>query len=233
MEKILLIIPGIGNPNFELKEKILYNNIKILEDTTDKKIDIKVFNYSNNVFSSDLEIIKEPNIIGQYLYNDLPPSVIDPYEYVVILLDDIEIVKGFNLDNIIHILKELSLDIISPSLTFNSEYSWGFMLERNEYKDKLRIVNFCECFCYIMTKDAYNKYYNILDNETYWLWGIDMILYNLGFKLGIYNEYKIHHHFKSASYRKDLPNPFYEMENKFKKYPKISSQHNLNFIEII
>jgi hypothetical protein len=233
MKKILVIIPGIGEPYFDVKENLLYKNINIIKNTFLGKVDFKIFNYSNNKTSLPFSFIKKKGIIGEYLYKDITPDLIKGYDYVMILLDDIELTEGYNIDNMIFMLEQLSLDIISPSLTQDSKYTWEFMLENNDYNNKLRIVNFCECFCYLMTQESYIKYYSLLDEKTYWLWGIDMILYNMGFKIGIYNEYKIIHHFKSESYHPYLPNPFNEMEEKYRKYPKIKYFQNLDFIEII
>jgi len=231
--KILSIIPGIGEPHFDNKEKILLKNINIIQNTFSGDVDFTVFNYSDNNFSLEIPVTKEKGIIGQYLYKYITPEFIKDYDYIMILLDDIELVENYNIDNMIFMLEQLNLDIISPSLTSDSKHTWDFMLENDNYKNKLRIVNFCECFCYLMTKKSYIKYYSLLDEETYWLWGIDMILYNMGFKMGIYNEYKIHHHFKSESYHPHLPNPFEEMEKKYKKFPKIQYHENLSFIEIV
>jgi hypothetical protein len=233
MKNILVIIPGVGDPYFPVKKDILTKNINIIKKTFSGNIDFKIFNYSDNTFPAEIPVIKEKGIIGEYLYKYITPSLVKDYNYILVLLDDIELVEGYNIDNMIFMLEELSLDIISPSLTSNSKYTWEFMLENNNYKNKLRIVNFCECFCYLMSQESYIKYYSLLDKETYWLWGIDMVLYNMGFKMGIYNEYKINHHFKSESYYPHLPNPFEEMEKKYKKFPKIYSYENLDFIEIV
>jgi hypothetical protein len=227
--KLLVTIPGIGNNHFDEKKIFLKKNIDIIKSTFNGDVDFLLFNYSNNDFSEfeDLKIVKETGIIGQYIFNYLNPKDLNDYDYIILMLDDILISENFNIDYLINLYKENDLNIISPSLTKDSKFSYEFMLENDEYKDSLRIVNFCEYFFYLMDIKSYNKYWNIFDDKTYWLWGIDLCLDKQGFKMGILNDYKIKHFYISESYNKNLPNPYIEMYDKEKKFGKIEEKINL------
>ena len=231
--KLLVTIPGIGDNHFEEKKIFFKKNIDIIKSTFTGDIDFLLFNYSDNDFSDfeNIKIIRERGIIGQYIFNYLNPKYLTDYDYIILMLDDILLSENFSIDYLIKLYKENNLNIISPSLTKDSKFSHdGFMLENNIYKESLRIVNFCEYFLYLMDFKSYNKYWNIFDDKTYWLWGIDFCLYEQEFKMGIFNDFKVKH-FYSDSYNKNLPNPYIEMYEKNKKFGKIKKMINIKIIK--
>jgi hypothetical protein len=230
--KLLVTIPGIGDNHFEEKKIFLKKNIDIIKSTFNGDIDFLLFNYSNNDFNDfeNIKVVKESGIIGQYIFNYLNPKYLTDYDYIILMLDDILLSENFSIDYLIKLYKENNLNIISPSLTKDSKFSDGFMLENNIYKESLRIVNFCEYFFYLMDFNSYNRYWNLFDDKTYWLWGIDLCLDKQGFKMGIFNDFKIKHFYISESYNKNLPNPYIEMYNKEKKFEKIKEKINYKVI---
>jgi hypothetical protein len=231
--KLLVTIPGIGDNHFEEKKIFLKKNIDIIKRTFSGEIDFLLFNYSNNDFSyfeylRNLKIIKESGIIGQFIFNKLKPSDLKDYDYIILMLDDIELSDNFNIDEMIKIYNDNNLNILSPSLTKDSKFSHnGFMLENERFESALRIVNFCEYFLYIMNMESYTRYWSLFDEKTYWLWGIDFCLYKQGFKMGIVNDFKIKHYYISESYNSNLPNPHMEMYDKIHKYGRVSEIENL------
>lgn len=234
--KLLLTLPGIGNNNFDIKINNLKHNIDKIKSTFSGDIDIIIFNYSNNEFDSyfdNINIIKEKNIIGQYIYNHIKPELVNKYDYIIMMVDDIILSDNFNIDNLISMYVNNNLNIISPSLHKDSVKKWDkFGLENDLYLNKLRITNFCEYFFYLMDNKSFSKYYQMIDSETYWLWGIDLALDKVGLNVGIYNEYKILHLYSGASYGDDLPDPYLELNRKITKYGKITDSINKNIIEI-
>jgi hypothetical protein len=231
---LLITIPGIGGDNFDLKQNILKDNIDKISKTFGGKVDVLIFNYSFDDFEAyfnDFDIIKKSGIVGEYLYKYVNPNKIE-YDFYLIMLDDIILSENFNTDYFVDLYNKYNLDIITPSLTKDSKFSHKFMLENDEFKGKLRIVNFCECFFYLMNRESYIKYHKILDEKTYWLWGIDLCLDKLGFKMGLHNDYKIKHLYKGVSYSNNLPNPYVEMKDKESKYGKISDKINIKIVNI-
>lgn len=224
--KLLVTIPGIGDNHFEDKKIFLKNNIDIIKNTFSGNVDFLLFNYSNNDFTDfeGVKVIKEKGIIGQYIFKYLNPKELTDYDYIILMLDDILLSDSFNIDYLIKVYQENDLNIISPSLTKDSKFSYEFMVENYEYKDSLRIVNFCEYFFYLMDIKSYNRYWNLFDDKTYWLWGIDLCLDKKGFRMGILNDYNIKHFYISESYNKNLPNPHIEMWDKEKKFGKIKEK---------
>jgi hypothetical protein len=235
--KLLIAVPGIGENNFEDKKIFLEKNLKKIKETFTGETDVILFNYSDNDFdflnNTNVKIIKEKNIIGQYIFKYLTPEFIKNYDYIILMLDDIEIVDNdFNIDNMISLYIKHQLNIISPSLTKDSKYTWKFMLEDNNYQSKIRITNFCEYFFYLMDINSFNKYHSLLDENSNWLWGIDLCLNLQNIKTGVINNYKIKHHFIGESYRNDLPNPRIEMDKVIRTYGRIEKMENLEVYDI-
>lgn len=237
--KLLVTIPGIGDNHFQEKKMFLKKNIDIIKRTFSGEVDFLLFNYSDNDFSNfdyleNIKIVKKSGIIGQFIFNDLKSDNLKDYDYVILMLDDIELSDNFNIDKMIKIYNDNSLDILSPSLTKDSKFSHkGFMLENDLFRGYLRIVNFCEYFFYIMNIKSYNKYWNLFDEKTYWLWGIDLCLDKQEFKMGIFNDFKIKHYYISENYNKNLPNPHIEMYDKINKYGNVGEMKNYNLINVL
>jgi hypothetical protein len=236
VNKLLVCIPGMGDGHFEDKKFFFKENINKIKNTFSGDIDFLIINYSDNDYSDikmeNLSIIKDVGIIGQFILEYLNPSKISNYDYIIIMLDDILLSDNFDVDFLIYIYNKYNLNIISPSLTKDSKFSYTFMLENENNINELRIVNFCEYFFYLMDLKSFNNYYNIIDDKTYWMWGIDLCLYNNGFRMGIVNDIKIKHFYISESYHKNLPNPIIEMNDKVSKYGKISNMFDIQKIKI-
>jgi len=72
-----------------------------------------------------------------------------------------------------------------------------------------RVTSFVELMFYIMDSKSYTKYYEYLFFENPWVWGVDFLLYHMGFKLGILDRMSIKHYFGgTGNYSNNLPNPY-------------------------
>jgi hypothetical protein len=214
--KVATIIMGFGDPYWDKKIDILKNNMKILDKwkpdyfisqyTLDKEINIDT--------DSNLNIIKGKGILGQLLFDNWHPDKFVDYDYVMILLDDIELQNNFNLDIIVALKNKYNLNIVSPTLTTNSKFSHRIMIT-NKNKYVLKETKFCELFCYIMDYKTYETYYRYVDRENPWIWGMDTILCSvMGFKVGILNNVTMKHYFKGSGSGKALS----DMHKYLKKY---------------
>lgn len=231
--KLLVTIPGIGDNHFGEKKGFLKKNMDIIKSTFMGHVDFLLFNYGDNDFGEfvDIKVIKERGVIGQYIFKYLNPKELVDYDYIILMLDDILLSDNFNIDYLIKLYKENDLNIISPCLTKDSRYSHRFMLENDDY-DGLRIVNFCEYFFYLMDIKSYEKYYGLFDDKTSWLWGLDLCLHKQGFKMGIFNDFKVKHFYISENYGEDLPNPLMEMYRNERKFGKIAEKLTLKIIPL-
>lgn len=228
--KILVVICGIGNPGVSTKIKSCISNIKILEKTLPtkykNKIDFKIFCYDNTIKNEfekfrNCEVIKQNGIVGEFIFRNLNPSLLVGYDYLILMLDDIELVDDFNLKKLISIQSKHMFDILSPSATISSKLTFPFMKKRLDkiYKNKVLSVNFLEFFFYMFdlkNMNSYSKWYSLFDKNTRWMWGIDLLLHKvLKFKLGIVNNMSFIHTKLGGSNNKSAYREISHLEKKF------------------
>lgn len=208
-KKILVAICGIGEPNFDIKLSSNIKNIDIIKQTAPKhynsNIDFLFFAYDDSLQKNLIEcdtvkIIRESGFVGEFIYRHLQPSMVSHYDRIIVMLDDIEIQQNFDLSTIIDIQDTYGFDIISPTLTIDSQISHEFMKTREELPDNsVMSTRFAEFFMYVMKpySESYTKWLSCFDKHTKYMWGIDNIL-NLehGLKLGLMNGMTIKHLFK-------------------------------------
>ena len=251
-KKLNIVIPGFGGPHIENKLQILQSNLEIIKATTQSytSIDITIYVYDREVISqltddllNDCQItwILQKGVIGEFLmrYTDrIINKSLDSNEYILILLDDVELQKSVDFDKILQYMSDFKFDILSPCLTHNSKYQFNYMLQIPTSDDTLLMTNACELFCYFMKYSAYMlKYYPMIEKENPWLWGMDMMLYTyFHLKVGIINSMTMIHHYKNEAYQSDssLPNPFIGQAHLFKKYntsmDELSKQKAIRYI---
>jgi 3,5-epimerase/4-reductase len=183
----LLIIPGYGGKEWEIKSNCINQSINKIKNTCpeNSNFTIKIFNYDsspNNFNFGKFEEIIKPGILGEFIYNYIEPSLVENYDYIILMLDDIILQDNFNLKDALDILNLYNLDLISPSLTLDSIHTHKESLVdlNNISNNKIgRICNFVEFFFYIIPSKSYNKYFSLFNKDTKWMWGIDYCMDNL------------------------------------------------------
>lgn len=214
--KLLLVIPGFGPGLVDLKKKIVQANVNTIKNTFTGSVDIKVFNYGTESCGITCDEMFESGVVGQYLYKYVTPDIVDKYDYVLVLLDDIELSANVNIDKIIVNYTKYKYDILSPILTPTSYYSHPHMLQR--FTEPV-IVNppFVEFFCYLMNPNGYRKWYNLFNEKSCWLWGIDLAQRPQNIRVGMIQHMTMHHHIHGGSYKTTLPCPRIEMHENEKR----------------
>lgn len=237
--KLFVLVTGFGNNHIEHKVQILKNNIKkILSKSKDvwTHITINIAVYEENYILSinellkdyippniniNIEVIYKKGIVGEFIYNIAIPNVVCNYDYIMLILDDVEIIEDIDWEYLLIIKENSQSDIISPSMSKTSllENKNMFVNERNIYNAK--IIPECEYFCYIMDKYTYiDKYYPLIDTNNPWMWGIDLILGLADIRVCLINSFVIHHYYKGESYFNFQRNPLDDMSLYLDKYKK-------------
>jgi 3,5-epimerase/4-reductase len=177
----LLVIPGYGGKEWITKSDCINQSINKIKQTAPENsiFTIKIFNYDsspNNFNFGDFEETIKPGILGEFIYNYIKPTLVEKYDYIILMLDDIILQDNFNLKESLIILNLYNLDLISPSLTVDSVHTHRETLVdlHNTNNSKIgRICNFVEFFLYIMPANSYHKYFKFFHENTKWMWGID------------------------------------------------------------
>lgn len=215
-QRLLVVIPGFGNPDWDKKVDILFKNMSTLEIAWLWKVDYIICQYtSHQQRQLPEEIRTRPNVnvidcsgddtpvLGNNLLRYVKPEEVYAKEYthVMILLDDILLEKhSARWNDMVKLQKAANLDIVSPALKKEDMSFWKYMATphardpRVQKDPVLRIMNRCELFCYLMTPAAYEKYYQFLHPCNPWLWGTDMMLRtHMDLRVGIFQPMKMSH----------------------------------------
>jgi hypothetical protein len=170
------------------------------------------------LINKNIKVRQERGVVGQFLYHHVKPWNYSHCDYVFMFLDDIKLSDDFKFDLLLEVHYLSGLDILSPALTLDSAHSYDYMLENhNKGHDaygirKVRQTSILEFFCYFMSFEAYNKYYNTFLNEnSRWLWGVDLALTSVGLTVGIYDYLTMRHYYQTTNhkeqYGKHVPLP--------------------------
>ena len=224
--KLLVVIPEYNYPHIDEKKSFILSNLDIISRTYSGEIHIILFNNSDKLtdikFPNYTEVLKK-GFIGQFLYNDVTLEYAIHFDHILILLDDVQLMDNVNIDQMIEYYNKYKFDILSRSLTKTSEYRQPIMLSTDD--SSISCINYLELFCYLMSYDAYVRYYNLLDENSCWLWGIDIALSLNGIKCGLIQNITMHHHYKALSYETTFSalsyDPQTEYEYNLKKLGKI------------
>ena len=208
------MIPGFGQPHLEEKLRILKTNLCKLAAFPGARVDVTLCVYDDSdvdpVVSALLaefaprlciHVVREPGIVGQFLLRHAPPAKTSQYNYVMLLLDDVELQEDWDWGTVLRLKKQFHLNIVSPSLTPSSNYQYEYMRTIPSSPCSLKLAAAAEMFCYFMDSESYAAYYKYLDAANPWLWGIDLVLHkHAGFHIGLLNHVTMHHHYQSTCY---------------------------------
>lgn len=203
--KLLVIVPGFGMPHIETKWGILRENLKSLEVHFD--VNMRVFGYDNEIDIPE-DISRDPRImvhgrlqgvIQDFLIDHAQPATTQPYDYVMLLLDDVIVPDARHWPGLLAAMERHQLDIVSPSLRLPSMTFWPHMVHDPRQGNALRVTLMCELFCYLMTPAAYAKYHTLLSHKNPWGWGTDFVLPYAGLRCGVANVATMDHVFYRPS----------------------------------
>ena len=221
--KFLYYLAAIGNPDFETKVTILKNNLDCIFKDINNNFDILINCYDNvNItsvinkcsisFLNNIYINYKPGKLVE-LWNNNPYHVyLTNYDYILFILDDIEI-ENINIRELIKIKTQYNIEFISPRVE-NS--TWEYM---NLYSgSKLGITNRIEIYCFLFNYDDFIKFLSINDIENANIWGVDYIMAHFNIKTAIYYKFNVIHKLKNKSNTvKNYDQAIMDMDKFFKK----------------
>jgi len=194
MYKIAVIIIAFGEPYVDFKLDVLRNNIEKLR-SMNFKMDIEVNLYSEDpeveqkIWDIDpkIKINKSPGHLLQLLFKFNDPKKYEKYDYVILTMDDLEILN-VDVNKLIKQQKKYHLDLISPRV-LNSHMTMVKHLRG------LMASNHVEFFFYFMTPNAYDMYFSYFDKSHITMWGYDLLVdTGAGLRCAInYNMVCMHH----------------------------------------
>lgn len=199
----------------------IYDDSIIPDDVLTDSFSRSVFENINHSFHC--EVIREKGVIGQFIYKYFGgDKKWNNYDYYCITLDDVKLSSNYNLGEMIQLLEAGRFDILSPTMhkdSVQTSHKKFMSVDLKKYPSHILESNFVELFHYVMTKKAFIKYYNLLDDKSAWLWYIDFIMHPQGFKMGIVTYMDFRHYYTSGGDRKpEQPDKFAELHHNEKRF---------------
>lgn len=202
--KLLVLIPGFGDPHWDTKVDILRKNVATVKKYFDDYI-FRIIQYTHDknlpadiLDDRRIEVIYDKGILGRNLYVHATPDVVSSYnaDMVMLLLDDVELAEGFDWERVITLKKAMDLDIVSPALVSPDMTVWNFMVKSADPNVVAAEMTRVELFCYLMTPEIYKKYFEFVDPENPWMWAMDFMLHtHMRLRAGVVHTDCMIHHF--------------------------------------
>lgn len=207
--KLNVVIPAIGDPHFDDKLVLLRDNLRVLTRCDAVVVSIHCFLYMTDAAALQrvlavladavpperVVLHMEPGFLGTFVYRYIPPASMQRFDYIMFLLDDIELPRDFDIAEWIACHARYGLDVLSPSVAAGSPSQDIMKKPADSAAAEMRDVDFCEFFCYLMTPAAYATYYTLLDENTRTLWGVDLLMHARGLRMGIHNNVEMVHRY--------------------------------------
>lgn len=184
---ICYYLAAIGSPYYNTKKSILKANLKLLSKYA--KIDLFICSYDEYGSTDEIEeyidniyIYNKKYMLAEFWLTNPHNELLDNYDYVLLILDDVLLMSNFNLNEMINKYKQWNLDIISPQI-----HGSGYLYLNSKHDNfNMAITNVLEFFVYLMTPASFKRYLDTLTMENKWTCGNDLLLGHFGIKTGVY-----------------------------------------------
>ena len=201
---ILYYLAAIGEPNIDVKVDILKHNLCCVYYNMQYSFDIMINFYddaSDNLecmlrslsFLKSIIIHKKKGRLVELWKSNPYHCLIDKYDYILYILDDVMITK-WNMHEMIHIKTKHKIEFLSPRVNGGT---WDYM--RNQNSNILAFANKVELFCLILNSKDFHKFMNIHDVENKHTWGVDILLGHFDIRSAIYYKFVVTHMLPSTT----------------------------------
>ena len=213
--RLLVIIPGFGSPELELKTRLVRANLASLRASAAfASVDVWMMQYdaTPQTWEDDLGIEDDltpfhrpAQKLGAFLAQDCRPADLPPHDLVLLLLDDIEILDD-PWNDMVRALQYC--DVVSPTLSPDSKCVYPYMRGGDPDSEDIRIGPACEFFCYMMTPAAYSTWHAHVASDNPWCWGLDLLIgqplgTGMGLRVGRLPSRTMRHHLAGTAYGPD------------------------------
>lgn len=170
-----------------------------------------------------------PGLLGEFLVQHPWWKLFPSASHWLWILDDVRLgASSVNMAEMAHVMAMHRLDLLSPTMTVGQGFCHKFMRswDVKASRRKLRLTNFAELFCFLLTADACQRLWQLIPRDSRFLWGLDMLLAPYGkFRIGLLEGAEMIHFYTSkegdkATYRQMCR----ELRDVKRRYPE-----NVNF----
>lgn len=203
--KFLYYLSAIGESNLDIKLNILKNNLIYIYENIKENFDIMINCYDDTIKVQELidsfEFIKQKFIhkkkgrLVQLWKTNPYHKLIDNYDYILYIMDDIEI-NNLDINEMIKIKETYNISFLSPKVIGST---WDYM--KNQDDNVLAFSNRVEIYCLIFNKQDFFKFIEINDIENTHTWGVDFMLGYYKIKSAIYYKFVVSHKLPTTTIR--------------------------------
>jgi len=232
--KFLYYLACIGDPDLDLKLKLLSHNLTYLHKNLDTNFDVMINSYETNNdknnkikntvqtfnFIDEMFFFNKKGILTEVFLTNTYNNNVDNYDFIFFVLDDIKI-ENIDIYDMIKIKNKYNIEIFSPKV-INS--SWKFM---NMY-NYLTFHNFLEIYFLLLSPKDFHKFFSLHTIENKWIWGIDFLFGYLNINSGVMNKYSVKHMIPSKSNQQEgynLMMNYLKEKTPFKSLNEIRSKY--------
>lgn len=225
--RLCVIVPGFGQPHLNVKLDIFHKNVRKIRSYPWSKLLFKVFCYDQSVDCLDasnatIQLEQQKGAVGDFLVN----LDVDAFDYVMVLLDDVELQDPVDFETLCRYQSSFGFDILSPVLTRDSLSPYVYMYQDADAAawgklhllplPRIRMVSVCELFCYFMSLDGFRNWRAHLDPSNPYCWGMDLLLHKkMNLKVGLVNDMTMKHYFRNASPNTEIFEAFHRYLEKY------------------
>jgi hypothetical protein len=220
--KLLYYLPAIGNPNIEIKQKILLHNLLYIYRQINQSFDISIAFYDisvnikmmlNNLPFIDKKYIYEKKGILTELLLTNPNNIYNNnYDYIIFTLDDVKILN-MNIRKMIRVKRNYKIKIMSPVVLKSTHWYMRF-----KPSNMLTIHNQLEVYLLLLRPIDFKIFCSIHTIENKWMWGPDLLFGYYNISAGVLHSCAVEHKLPSYSDGNTASNLSVEYLRKHTKY---------------
>jgi hypothetical protein len=198
--KFLYYLAAIGENNYDIKKNILFHNLNYIHNTIKTNFDIII-----NMYDEDTNLITQINnlpyisncfvhfkkkfILSQLWLCNPHHTIINNYDYILFILDDIKL-ELFDIHKMILIKEKFNIEILSPVVK-NATHTQYMSICK--YTENIRFLNFLEIFCLLLSPSDFHKFMSLHSIDNPWFWGVDLLFGHFKISTAIYSNSVVNH----------------------------------------
>jgi len=203
-KNFIYYLAAIGNPNFDKKIEFLNQNLNCIHQYYSSydifincydELPIESFvNKEKFPFLNNIIIVRKQGILSQLWINNPKHSLLQEYDYILFILDDI-LLKSFHIPRLIKMKINRNLQFISP-IVENS--TWPFMRNKT-YSNLFQKTKRLEIYCFLLTYNDFISFLDLNTLENYNIWGVDYMMTHKNISCGLSTKDIVIHSLPSGS----------------------------------
>jgi hypothetical protein len=207
--KFLYYVACIGNPQLDIKLRILKDNLEYVYHDLKHSFDVMINCYetdeaitqtisqtvSSLAYIDRCYMYKKKGILSEVFLTNPDNIHLKQYDYILFILDDVKITH-LNILEMIDLKTKYNMTLCSPKIV-NATHHYMTCFKENI----ATMNNFIEIYVLLLTPSDMDVYFNLNTIDNKWLWGVDLVLGYFNIRSGMIYKFSAEHMLPSQSNR--------------------------------